>query len=169
MQKRHNRVDESTPKPDRMLTAQKLKERALDLLSRREHSSQELFRKLKDKGGKPEEIAPLLAQLADWGYLDDRRFAENFLRYRAGRPWGRDRFRNELLVRGVSAQIVGEVLDESDLFSSDAVQDKLRVLVQRALSAGREPLKVAASLVRRGFRAQDVRRALEDAQDLDDL
>lgn len=166
MKKGHHRVDEAKAKPERVLTAQKLKDRALDLLSRREHSRQELFRKLKDKGGNPDEITPLLAQLVDWGYLDDKRFAENFLRYRAGRPWGRDRFRNELLLRGVSAQIVGEVLDESELFRSDAVQGKLRLLVQRGLSAGKEPVKIAASLVRRGFRAQDVRRALEDTQDL---
>ena len=87
------------------LTGRKLKERALDLLSRRDHSKVELRQKLIQKGTQVEEIGPLLDELEDIGYLDDRRFAESFVRFRAGKAWGRRRYGQELAKRGVDSEI----------------------------------------------------------------
>lgn len=148
-------------RPDKVLSGQRLKDRALDLLSRREHSEKELSRKLLEKGGKSSEISALLRELKDRGYLDDRRFAENFVRFRESKSWGRERFRNELLQRGVSNDIIVEVLEQCEQFQPENAREKLSELIDRQLRMGRDPRKIAASLVRKGFRPGDVRAVME--------
>ena len=146
------------------LSGRRLKERALALLSRRDHSEWELFRKLRDKGADPVELAELLEQLRAWGYLDDRRFAENFVRYRAGKAWGRKRYGQELLHRGVSAETVEDVLNSSSELSDRVLAEKLLGLVEKELALGKVPDKIMASLLRRGFRAGQIREAVRRCQ-----
>jgi regulatory protein len=143
------------------LSGSKLKQRALDLLSRRDHSEYELSRKLKEKGGVVSEIPGLILQLRQWGYLDDARFAENFVRFRAGKAWGQKRYRQELMTRGVSSEVAETVLSSLPELSSEAVKTKLQALVGRELSRGKESQKILASLVRKGFGHAQVLEALE--------
>lgn len=156
---------EEYKKPAKELSGRRLKERALDLLSRRDHSERELFRKLREKGADPSELPELLEQLRSWGYLDDRRFAENFVRYRAGKAWGKKRYSQELLQRGVRAGIVEEVLNSSPELSDRALDEKLSNLVERELDRGRSPEKITASMLRRGFHAAQVREAVRRRQE----
>ena len=154
-------LDETPRASKRKLEGRRLKERALDLLSRRDHSERELYRKLKEKGGEVSELPGLMDELRGFGYLNDRRFAENFVRYRAGKAWGYKRFRQELLHRGVSSDIIDAVLSEASALSEEAVREKLLGLVSKEVSRGKSADKIMASLLRRGFRAGQVREAFE--------
>ena len=142
------------------LSGRKLRERALDLLSRRDHSKLELSRKLRQKGGEAGEISELIESLAERGYLDDRRFAENFVRYRADKAWGRRRYRQELAKRGVDSEIISEVLETSPEINQDALNDKLQRLVERETRKGKPADKIAASLARKGFALPAIRKVL---------
>ena len=153
------------PLSRRSLTGPKLRERALDLLSRRDHSRVELRQKLIQKGAQVEEIGPLLDELEGLGYLDDRRFAENFVRFRAGKAWGRRRYGQELAKRGVDSEIVKEILETTPELTYQSMDEKLRRLVERELSRGKEPDKVAASLARKGFALPAIRGAMQHFQD----
>ncbi|MBI3145525.1 MAG: recombinase RecX, partial [Pseudogulbenkiania sp.] len=53
-----------------------LKARAVDLLSRREHSRRELERRLAPFADSAEQLAALLDELAERGWQSDNRFAE---------------------------------------------------------------------------------------------
>lgn len=143
------------------LSGRKLRERALDLLSRRDHSRVELRQKLIQKGARIDEIEPVLNELEDRNYLDDRRFAENFVSYRAGKAWGKRRYSQELAKRGVDSAIVREVLDNSPDLTIQTINEKLHRIVERELSRGKAPDKVAASLARKGFAPPAIRGALE--------
>ena len=143
------------------LSGRKLRERALALLSRRDHSRVELRQKLIQKGARVDEIGPLLDELEDIGYLDDRRFAENFVRFRAGKAWGRRRYGQELAKRGVDSDIVKEILETTPELTYQSMDEKLRRLVERELSRGKEPDKVAASLARKGFALPAIRGAMQ--------
>ena len=147
------------------LSGRKLRERALDLLSRRDHSRVELRQKLIQKGARVEEIGPLLDELEDIGYLDDRRFAENFVRFRAGKAWGRRRYGQELAKRGVDSNIVKEILETTPELAYQSMDEKLRRLVERELNRGKEPDKVAASLARKGFALPAIRGVMEQFED----
>ena len=146
------------------LSGRKLRERAYDLLSRRDHSETELRRKLRQKGGLAEEIPPLIEDLREKGYLDDRRFCENFVRFRVGKAWGLRRYRQELLARGVTSDVVDSVLSGLPELDDESVQKKLHRLAEKELGRGREPEKVVASLIRRGFRATAVRSVVRECR-----
>jgi regulatory protein len=61
-----------------------LRERALRLLARREHSRAEMLRKLREDGNE-DELAALLTRFEECGLLSDARFAEQFVSSRSGR------------------------------------------------------------------------------------
>lgn len=119
---------------------------------------------MRDKGALTEEIPPLLEDLKQRGFLDDVRFAENFVRFRSGKAWGQKRYRQELLQRGVSSDIAERVLRECPELESEFVLQKLQRFLVRELAKGREDRKIIASYLRRGFAASLVRRALEKAK-----
>ena len=144
------------------LTGKRLKERALDLLSRRDHSELELFRKLKEKGGPESEVGPLIDQLREYGYLDDRRFTENFVRFRSGKLWGRKRFQQELFHRGVAADIIDDVLRTLDEVGAEAEREKVHRFLMRGIDKGKEREKLFASLARRGFSLGLVRSVYDE-------
>ncbi len=81
-------------------------ESALRSLSRREHSTLELARKLRAKGFPPEHISQTLHELSGQGYLSDIRFTENYIRYRLNSGWGPVIIVQELTEKGVSPEVI---------------------------------------------------------------
>ena len=69
---------------------------ALDALSRRDHSSEELRGKLLGKGYDAAVVAELMDRLRAEKLLDDGRYLENFVAYHAGRGQGPNRVRADL-------------------------------------------------------------------------
>lgn len=146
----------------REMTLKRLRAKAIDLLARRDHSEKELEDKLRSRGGEESDVAAVLMDLRGIGLLDDRRFATGFLSYRSGKAWGPRRYRQELLSRGVAAEIVDEVLRQArhDPTRPSSAQ-KLLELVRKELRRGREPRNIVASMVRRGFEYGAVREAFQ--------
>jgi len=87
--------------------------RAVDLLSRREHSRKELHQKLLKKDFDCEYISPVLDYLIEKDYLSDERFAQSTLRVRVDRGFGWLYIKNELNQKGVCSSIINE-LDKND-------------------------------------------------------
>lgn len=83
---------------------------AVDLLSRREHGTQELQLKLQRKGYCPEDTSSAIERLLSEGLLSDQRFAESYTRSRAGKGYGPGRIVQELRQKGVSDVIASEVV-----------------------------------------------------------
>lgn len=136
--------------------------RALNLLTRRDHTTAELQRKLAARGFSAESIVAVLAKLAEEGYLDDRRFAERWAEsaLRSGRGYGL-RILQELLRRGLPREIaVAAVAAATAEYSA---HDALAAIVTRRFSAfdpASSPLKekqrVYSYLQRRGFSMQTI-------------
>ncbi|WP_457634216.1 regulatory protein RecX [Oceanithermus desulfurans] len=95
-------------KPKEPYNEERAMQYALRSLGRRMQSRAELERKLLARTT-PEVAQAVLERLLEWGYLDDRAFAEAFVRSRRER-WGELRLRAELARRGVDEGIVREVL-----------------------------------------------------------
>ena len=75
----------------------------------------ELRRKLFEKGIQGEAIETILGELAASGFVDEERFARSYARgkFRIKR-WGRNRIRQELKLRDISASIIQKGLSEID-------------------------------------------------------
>lgn len=134
-----------------------LRERALRLLSARDHSCEELRRKLLARGGAVEPIQALLEDLLRLGYLDDRRFAIQFVREKARRGLGRLRLAQELEKRGVDRELVQGILEEQDPVEES---EAARVLAERRARSGRPAASTARFLAGRGFSASTIRTVL---------
>lgn len=121
---------------------------ALRSLGRRMQSRAELERKLLARTT-PEVARLVLARLLEWGYLDDRAFAEAFVRSRRER-WGALRLRAELARRGVDERIVGEMLAESEEGEGEVAR-ALALLGKSVWRHKGEHARMVRFLLARGF------------------
>ena len=84
-------------------------------MARREHSRKELRQALRikypDAGSLVED---LLDELVTADYLNEHRFTEAYIRYRRERGYGPLRIGLELEARGVSAELIEQLLDMQD-------------------------------------------------------
>jgi regulatory protein len=103
-------------------TDSQLRDRAIRLLSQREHSRGELRRKLLKDGTTGEFVDELLDHLRDTGLQSDLRFAEALARSRVNRGYGPLRIRSDLARRGVAAPLVRQVMDSLDVNWAEALR-----------------------------------------------
>jgi regulatory protein len=89
-----------------------LRERALRLLARREHSRAELARKLEQAGFEAGDIQPLLDAFAEKNWLSDRRFAESYVADHRARA-GSVKLAYDLRQRGIDDLIIETVLKDN--------------------------------------------------------
>ncbi|MFM7697537.1 MAG: recombination regulator RecX [Limnohabitans sp.] len=150
--------DKPMPKPV------SLKARAVHLLAQREYSRQALQEKLLSEQASPEEVAQALAQLEARGLVDDTRVAETVVNRRASK-WGSARLRQDLIAKGLSAEVVAETvagLKETELARALAVwKKKFGVVASDAATRHRQ----ARFLVTRGFSSDVVRRVVVGLED----
>jgi len=89
--------------------------RAINLLSRREHSHKELHQKLLKKNFGSDDILSVLDYLRTKDYLSDERFAASILRMRVDRGFGWLSIKSELNSKGVCATIINELSKNDEI------------------------------------------------------
>lgn len=139
-----------------------LRERALRLLARREHSRFELARKLGLAGFLPEEIAPLLDEFEQKNWLSDRRFAESWVADHRAKA-GSIKLAYELRQRGVSDDIIEAVL----VGNLDSELERAREVWKKKFAAppanAAEKAKQIRYIQSRGFPLETILRAISSA------
>ena len=148
------------PRPRRPRPQPSATQRALGLLTRREHSRRELTRKLAARGVEAGEAAAAVGRLADAGWQDDARFAESLVRSRAGGGYGPRHIRAELGTHG----LVEEAVSAAMATFEDDWTEIARDLVRRRFgeSGPCDPAqrrRAAELLARRGFDGDSIRTA----------
>jgi regulatory protein len=142
-----------------------LRERALTMLARREHTRSEMMRKLSPHSESPEQAEQLLDQLAARGWLSETRFAESRASALA-RKFGSRKIEYDLRSRGVSTEVVEHAVGQAQAQELQncraAWQRKFGALPQTAAERGRQMRFLAG----RGFSAEAVRQVLK-AEDAD--
>jgi len=142
-----------------------LKARAIEYLSRREHSRLELERKLSSHTDDPAELGRVLDQLERDQWLSNRRFAQSLVDRKAARQ-GTARIVQELRRHGLADEQVEELreqLQDTELQRAHQVwQKKFAHPPQDA----REYARQFRFLASRGFSADCLRRILGAADDI---
>jgi len=135
-------------------------QRALGLLTRREHSRKELARKLAGRGVETVDAHAVIDKLAAAGWQDDSRFARSLVRSRAAVGYGPGWIRAELGTHGLGAEAVSAALGSVEDDWADVARDLVR---RRFGDAGlldiAQRRKAADLLLRRGFSMEHVRAA----------
>ena len=141
-----------------------LRQKALSLLARREHTRAELVRKLSTHGT-PEEIATVIAELQTSHLQSDGRVAEGYVRSHAARL-GASRLRQNLKTRGVSGELIEAQLAQGAL--ADELERARAVWIRKYSAApadAREWARQARFLQSRGFAGDIVCRLLKKPQE----
>ena len=135
-------------------------QRALGLLTRREHSRKELTRKLAVRGVERADAEAAVSRLTAEGWQDDVRFAESLVRSRAGSGYGPIRIRAELGTHGLDREAVAAALDTFDGDWAELARDMVRRRFGASVVEDRSMQRKAADfLIRRGFAADHIRAA----------
>jgi regulatory protein len=140
----------------------RVREAALRLLARREHSEQELTAKLADRGYTPEAVATVTAALKDKRLLSDERFVEEFVAARTRRGSGPLKIREELRGRGIAPELVDQALGaRKQEWAAGAEAARRKRFGAAPPKDFQERARQARFLQQRGFSLEDIRAALK--------
>ena len=106
--------------------AMSVRQRALNYLSRREYTHNELYRKLRPYAGESDNLEDLLADFKARGWLSEQRFVEQVVHARSGR-YGSRYIAHELREKGVAEELIEQALPqmkENDLETARTVWAK---------------------------------------------
>ncbi len=144
-----------------MASTMSLRDRALGLLARREHSRAELMHKLAAHAEDDVDLIALLDDLTQRGFLSDARFAAEFVRAKS-RRFGMAHIRYALREKGVSQELISAALSALD----DGELERARVVWQAKFGARpgnlTERAKQTRFLLGRGFSGDVIRQILRD-------
>lgn len=144
---------------------QKVLAAALNLLSYRQRSRGELADRLRNKGWPADAVVPVLDQLEEQGYLNDREFALAFGRDKIRfRSLGPQALRAELRQKRVEASVIDTVINElyPEGFEAELITNLLKKkrIDRHNLSAG-EWKKISDLLARKGFNWSVIKQVLQ--------
>jgi len=134
---------------------------ALKLLRGRDYTISKLSGKLEAKfGSVPPEV---IEQLQEKNFLNDRRFAENYIAKRKSR--GSQQVREELAALGISAKLAEEIISHIEWPSlQDALTAKMRDWNLRPPLQPRDASRLFKTLLRLGYDEDAIREELEQIE-----
>lgn len=140
----------------------KAKHRALYILERMDRTEQELRQKLA-QNYEPDIVEEALAYVKEYHYIDDLRYAKNYIAWK-GQTKSRRQIEQELLFRkGVSRETVRQAFEESEMPEEGVL---IRHWIEKKnirprTATGEELRRFYQFLMRRGFQMEDIRKELE--------
>ena len=130
----------------------------MDFLSRREHSSKEIYQKMSRRVESKEMLNEEINRLISDGLISDERFAESYFQSRKNKGFGPLRIRSELSQRGVSKSIFNSIQSDTD-WSAYAFYALEKKINGKKLNDMKAILKLKNFLNYRGFEFQDIDKA----------
>lgn len=139
------------------------RDRAIRLLAYRERSTGEMETRLAEDGYRTDVIQTVIGDLRRLGLVDDERFARMTVRNMTEiRGLGSTRTLRQLLSKGIDPELARETLE--DLLPAEAEQEAAAGLARGfACRSGATVERVAARLVRKGYRPAVALRAAKEA------
>ena len=154
-----------TPERNELKSAvEAAKQKALNLLDRRDYSRAELLRKLTDKGFDEAAAEQALDRLAELGFVDDARYAPIVVRHYTAKGFGAQRIRGELQRRGIPKELWDAALAEMPE-QDETVDRLLHSRLKGADVRDRDALRKATDALRRkGYSWDEISAAVERAR-----
>ncbi|WP_206483813.1 regulatory protein RecX [Thalassotalea sp. G2M2-11] len=131
--------------------------KAIDLLSRREHSIVELTNKLRQREYQADDIDTVISFLLDNDYLSEQRFAESVFRSRINKGYGRRYIETELQQKGVNSSIIALAEEQTDIdWYHQARQSYLKKFNGSDIKDQKDKAKRIRFLQYRGFSTDEI-------------
>ena len=140
--------------------------RAMNLLQKKSFAEGELRSKLSD-GGYPEQIVSnAIEYVRSFGYIDDVRYAGDYIRYHSSQGRGKNRMRLDLMRKGISDDDFEKAWEEAcSLGLVEDAGEAIRTLLSKKHFSPdmdiSQKQKITAFLIRRGFDPEDIYREMK--------
>lgn len=124
------------------------------LLSKREYSTKSITDKMKQKDIPEKEIQETIEKLKKLKFLDDKRFADIFVRNKSDiNKWGERKIKMELSIKhNITNDIVDEIIEENNInFEDEKTKCYIKKYGYTLPEDSREYQKRMAFLARRGY------------------
>lgn len=147
----------------REIVGKRAKKRALHLLEQMDRTEQQLREKLQLSEYPESCVDDAIEYVKSFHYLDDRRYAENFTRYKKEKL-SCQQIKQKLMQKGVSRDIIADAV-ESEYDADELVH--IRALLEKKHFSREEAdegefRRVYNYLLRRGFRSSDILKEMQN-------
>ena len=130
--------------------------KALDILSRREHSEKELTNKLLKKFDNSKTIDLVIQNLVDKNLVNDHRYSESYIAARKRKGFGPKKIMYELISRGVSEATALQAIDTEGEWKAAALKVFNKKFKQGVGIDFKEVNKQKTFLQNRGFSFEEI-------------
>lgn len=137
-----------------------LKEKTLELLTRKPQSRRELERKLLGWEASEAEAAAICDRMEELGYLNDADYAVRVVRHYSAKGYGVKKLRDELYRRGVPRELWDAALAQAE-DPSEAIDAFVAKKLAGKTPGRKELKKVSDALARRGYSWSEISSALD--------
>lgn len=125
----------------------------------------QLRRKLEESEYPKEAVESAIAYVTSYGYLDDRRYAEHYIEWKK-QGKGKARLKMELVQKGISREIIEEVLESTD-FGETREMIRQIILKKRKTDIPmneKEKQRIYGFLMRKGFSSSDILAVMREEE-----
>ena len=139
--------------------------RAMHILERTDKTEAQLRRKLEESEYPKEAVESAIAYVTSYGYLDDRRYAEHYIEWKK-QGKGKARLKMELVQKGISREIIEEVLESTD-FGETREMIRQIILKKRKTDIPmneKEKKRLYGFLMRKGFSSSDILAVMREEE-----
>ena len=130
--------------------------KALDIISRREHSQKELTGKLLDKFSEEEIVNSVINNLVNKNLLNDARYSEAYVVSRKRKGFGPKKIMYELISRGVIENIAYEAIENEGGWKDAALKAFNKKFKKGKATDFKELNKQKTFLQNRGFSFEEI-------------
>ena len=143
-----------------------VRKKALKLLEHMDRTEKGLTDRLLRAGFSEALAADAVAYVKDYGYVNDARYATNYIMYRI-HDKSRQKIFQELQQKGIDRQTIQSAWDEAAELEMPDERKLLRQMVEKKYAPGssldeKEMRRLYGYLARRGFRSGDIFSVLEE-------
>lgn len=146
------------PRRPEDLTPKRAKKRAMHLLERQDRTEKQLRDKLKQGEYKEEVIDEAIAYVKSFHYIDDERYARNYIRYRQETKT-KQQLKIALMKKGIEQEIISYAME--DEYVADEIKLAKHLLAKKQFdkeeATDKERNRMMNMLVRRGYSYEVVR------------
>ncbi|HQS37736.1 MAG: recombination regulator RecX [Methylotenera sp. 24-45-7] len=141
-----------------------LRQRALEYLGKREYSYTELGQKLKAYAEEGDDVAALLEDFKQRGWISDARFTEQIVHARQAK-FGSARIAHELREKGVADHLIQDAIEQVKDHELDNATEVWRKKFKASPKSREEWAKQARFLQSRGFGFDLIKKVLSNTDD----
>ena len=139
--------------------------RAMHILERTDKTEAQLRRKLEESEYPKEAVESAIAYVTSYGYLDDRRYAEHYIEWKK-QGKGKARLKMELVQKGISREIIEEVLESTDFGET---REMIRQIILKKRKTyipmnEKEKQRLYGFLMRKGFSSSDILAVMREEE-----